>query len=484
MTEESDAPIEDPPGRADNNRAHARTLSLLLILMLATGLRLWNLGSLSFWYDEVVTIRLARAPGPTAMIGLLEEIDATRAPLHPLLLQGWIRLFGPSEVSARSLSALVGIATVGVVYWLGRMSFDGAAGLWAAWLTAISPLLVYYGREARMYALVVLLTTLCWGLLLSLGPPAGNRSGWKPVAYSLSLTALLYTHPLGLLMAGTLMLASITAPERYFGSKARWFGVHITPFLLVAPWISHYFDHAPEFLTGRLPIRYLLGTPIGFLGGNGLVLLLLVAVAVFGLVRRFAGGPITRFHAPFCLILWLVVPPTTLYLYSWIGSPIFGPARYTLFVAPAYLILVAQGLSRLPIVGKVALGLLILVLAGQSLRNRVFAPGLKADWRAFGRSLESQSLRDPSAAITVLVRSSDPSRNVEVETARYYLPERCRIRPADGPSGDAPDSKGDERRYLAVGIKAEAANSPTQPPDGWLLDRHFPGLAVYRPRDP
>ena len=49
-----------------------------------------------------------------------------------------------------------------------------------------------------------------------------------------------------------------------------------------------------------------------------------------------------------CLVLWLVVPPTLLYVYSWIFSPIFGPARYTLFVAPAYLILVAQGLAGFP----------------------------------------------------------------------------------------------------------------------------------------
>ena len=69
---------------------------LIFVLAIAAGLRFWGLSWLSFWYDEVVTMRLAQAPTPRDLIGRLMEIDATRAPLHPLLLQGWIHLFGAS----------------------------------------------------------------------------------------------------------------------------------------------------------------------------------------------------------------------------------------------------------------------------------------------------------------------------------------------------------------------------------------------------
>ena len=60
---------------------------LLLVLAGGTALRPWRLGSLSFWYDEVVTMRLAQAPTPAALVHRLFEIDATRAPLQPLLLR-------------------------------------------------------------------------------------------------------------------------------------------------------------------------------------------------------------------------------------------------------------------------------------------------------------------------------------------------------------------------------------------------------------
>src|SRR5439155_17555367 len=99
-----------PPTQSHSPIRHALTLASILIL--ATALRSWEIGRSSLWYDEVVTMRLARQPTPAALIRLLGQIDATRAPLHPLLLQGWIRAFGHSDASGRCFSALCGVATV------------------------------------------------------------------------------------------------------------------------------------------------------------------------------------------------------------------------------------------------------------------------------------------------------------------------------------------------------------------------------------
>ena len=105
---------------------------------------------------------------PGELIDRLFKIDATRAPLHPLLLQVWLRLFGTSEFAARSFSVLCGIATILLIYQIGRDAFDARTGVWAAWLAALSPILIVYSREARMYAWLVLVTCLCWRLLLAL----------------------------------------------------------------------------------------------------------------------------------------------------------------------------------------------------------------------------------------------------------------------------------------------------------------------------
>ena len=118
--------------------------------------RFWGLDGTSLWYDEVVTMQVARTAGPAALVERLDQIDGTRAPLHPLVLQVWLRVFGSSDLAGRSFSALCGLGTVAVIYVLGVRAFDETTGRWAAWLAAVCPPLVYYSQEARMYAWLVL----------------------------------------------------------------------------------------------------------------------------------------------------------------------------------------------------------------------------------------------------------------------------------------------------------------------------------------
>jgi hypothetical protein len=488
-------------------------LILPCILAVASGLRAWRLGQLSFWYDEVVTMRLAEAATPAALIERLLKTDATRALLHPLLLQVWIRLFGSSEVAARALSALCGVVTVGLVWWIGRLVFDRQTGLWAAWLAALSPPLVSYSRESRMYALLVMVTCVCWGLLLSLrqsnlsgshegeeapGPAtlrarqglqtwqeAGARQQPHPpgslirmAVYTLSLIALLFSHPLGLLMLGTLALGSLRFVRQFFGNWRPWLVVHLAAVLAAVPWLVRYFDHPPEFLSGRLALKFLIGTPIGFIGGNSLVLLGLICLAGFGLARRRqVFSAVHEWAGPGCLLLWLILPPAALYGYSWIGSPVFGPSRYTLFVAPAFLILVAQGLASVRAPARLVLGLGLSVLALLSLVPQVYDSDLKADWRAFAAELASRGRFHRGAEILVLVKSSDSVRNVEVETARYYLPVFCTVIAWDESMkrglGD------DHQTYLTIGVK-NRASAPLSEDPAWVLDAYYPGLVVYR----
>ncbi len=372
---------------------------LIAAIVLAAGcLRLFQLGRLCFWYDEVVTMRLARSAGPRALCTRLFQIDATRAPLHPLVLQQWVRVFGASEGAARALSVACGIGTIVLVYAIGQIAFDRATGLWAAWLAALSPLLVVYDREARMYAWLVMFTCLAWYLLLSL---RRRFSAMRAVLYVLALAALGYSHPLGLLMLFTVAVAALVGIRGSLRAGKRWLILHAAAVLLVLPWIGNYLDHPPEFVSGRLPLRFLLGTPIGFIGGNSWLLLGLAGLIVFGIVRQVheahsvgeEGLARDRSMALAFLLLWLIVPPTLLYLYSWLAHPLFGPARYTVFVAPAFLLLVAAGLSKAPAVARYPLAAILPVISALALYPAAFDPNLKADWRGFSSELARRGCR-------------------------------------------------------------------------------------------
>ena len=255
------------------------SILLVAILLVAGALRLYHLDQSSLWYDEVVTMRLARTENPLALINLLGQIDATRAPLHPLVLQAWVTIFGPSDSSGRFLSVLCGLMTIGIVYWIGVTAFDRKTALWASWLCAVSPLLVYYSREARMYMWLVLTTCLAWGFLLS---HAHAPRFWKQMAYVFCLIALVYSHPLGLLMACALGLASLLFRREFQISWRAWCFSQLAVIMGVAPWVGRYLDHPPEATSGRLPLRYLLGMPIAFIGGNFLVLIVCLFLIAYG----------------------------------------------------------------------------------------------------------------------------------------------------------------------------------------------------------
>jgi hypothetical protein len=441
-------------------------VTLALILAVAALLRAERLGRLSFWYDEVVTIRLARTAGPAALVDLLGRIDATRAPLHPLLLQGWVKAFGASEASGRAFSAVCGVLTVALIARVGRRAFDDPrAGLWAAALAALSPLLLVYSREARMYAWLALVTCAAWDALLGL---RSGASAWRLSLYAAAVAALVYSHPLGLLMAAALATASLVCRRALGLSWGRWLAPHLAASAAVAPWVGRYFDHPPESSVGRLPLRFLLGLPIGFTGGNFLTLLgfvLVIGYGVFTFGRDDRGRLRLGLAAPLataCLLIWLVLPPALLYAYSRVAHPIFGPARYTLFVAPAYLILLGRGLARLPHPVGLATGLVAAALSASAWPAVVFAPDLKADWRASASALDR---RDPSGAEPVVVVATDPARNVEVETARYYLaPRRQAVAMPTRPEEIARLIGGSRTRvWVAVGVRDGRLAAPLPP---------------------
>ena len=467
----------DPPDTTAGARRqfHAgpnapRMVHLVCIIVVAAGLRLWGLNSTSLWYDEVVTMRLARTPGPAALVARLDQIDGTRAPLHPLALQAWLRVFGPSDWAGRSFSTLCGLGTVAVIYALGRRAFDEMTGRWAAWQAAVCPPMVYYSREARMYAWLVLLSCVSWLIFLSFrrrhavprsaiesseGDSLAAASGWygtrgardtaRCVLYWLLLTSLVYSHPLGLFMVATHVIAYLLA-RPYLALPLRWWlMIEGAVILSIIPWLPRYIDHGTDYPMPRHSIRFLAAVPIEYVGGNGAVLGVCLAIIVFGLLKRDSAlrPPCLALSYPaenLIFITWSAVPPLLMYCYSYLSQPIFGPPRYHLYIAPAYLILLAHGLSRFHAAFRwplLAAGTALSLLLLQS-----YQQAMKADWRGLAAWLETQERMagagDPARQrVTIVVHPSDPRfPREQLEAARYYLSPRFRVIPADERDGD------------------------------------------------
>ena len=147
-------PVRDtrpgPPAGADGARAGGArwyVAGVVALTLVAAALRLPTLDASSLWFDEAVTLSLLRMDlGDTlAQIPLSESTP----PLYYLTAWLWSRALGESEVMVRALSALAGIVTVPVLYAAGAQLATRRAGLIAAGLAAVSPLLVWHSLDAR-----------------------------------------------------------------------------------------------------------------------------------------------------------------------------------------------------------------------------------------------------------------------------------------------------------------------------------------------
>jgi hypothetical protein len=130
------------------------------IVVLGAALRFATLDLQSYRYDEAVTVVRILHPSLFDTLSAVPRSEST-PPLYYLVAWLWSRPFGTSEVGLRSLSGLAGTASIAVVY-LGAVALPlpRRAGLIAAAMIAVSPVLIWFSQDARAYALVFLLTAL------------------------------------------------------------------------------------------------------------------------------------------------------------------------------------------------------------------------------------------------------------------------------------------------------------------------------------
>ena len=123
---------------------------LFPMLLGAFALRLYHLGADSLWYDETVSLFLARQDLASLTRHTAGDIHP---PLYYYLLHFWGAFAGWSEFASAFLSLFFGVLLIALVYRAGRVWFDKGAALLAALLVAISPYNLWYSQEVRMYTL-------------------------------------------------------------------------------------------------------------------------------------------------------------------------------------------------------------------------------------------------------------------------------------------------------------------------------------------
>jgi mannosyltransferase len=362
-------------------------LGLLVIILIALALRLALLGEQSLWYDEGVTWLLSQKSPADLIRWTAADIQP---PLYYLLIWETDALFGPGEWALRFPSVIFGVLTVPLIYVLARYLFLASpenlrassprrlasAPHLAAALLAISPVMVYYAQEARMYTLLVFEATLASYLLLKILYPTPLVHTDSPSSFSLHPTvflyaltaaAALYTHYFAAFLLIAHGLYSLFSLWRRGFPKVLWlqllqvFGI-IT--LLFVPWfwilLARLGDN-PSYWPGALKLHEALRKVlISFTAGETVLeqtglwlalgyLLLLIIGFISVQVRESeqrCSDPSSILYLPssIFLFLWLCLPITFILILSY-QSPKFNP-RYTLLAWPAFALLVAAALAQ------------------------------------------------------------------------------------------------------------------------------------------
>jgi len=333
-------------------------VAVLIALVLAAALRLYNLGAESLWNDELATVSITRF-GPFAP----QTWNAIAHDVHPpgyyFLIAAWQLVFGDSEGSLRLPSALAGIAFCWALYAFARRYLSPAIAIVAIYISAVSPFLIKYSQEARAYSLVCLLVTWVADTWLRLCVPEQTQSAAEVRRRSAiaggAFAAASYAHYSGLIAASLivgLIGAYSLATRRSVLPRLR--NALLFALALYAPWapwlVGHLAKGGLSFL--RPPqLADALGYPGNILPTEVWIALAgMAAFSALALHRARARGtrlPPAATTLPRTLIVsflvcWAVLTIVLVYVKSRISTPIFNE-RNLIVVAPPILLLAAVG---------------------------------------------------------------------------------------------------------------------------------------------
>lgn len=113
------------------------------------------------WFDEIVTVLIARLPGVSRILDALAHADNNMPAPYFLVVHGFFNVLGANAVAARLPSALAFTAGLLITFDCVRRLTNGLHGLIAMSLLGCSAL-PYYGFEARSYGIYFMLATFCF----------------------------------------------------------------------------------------------------------------------------------------------------------------------------------------------------------------------------------------------------------------------------------------------------------------------------------
>lgn len=338
-------------GRADSRGDTLSThLYIIALMVFAVTVSLLFYLDLSLRLDEAQSLWQTR--GSIASILNLVAHDV-HVPLYHLIIHVWQSFFGNGVVAVRILSLIFFALNIPAIYMLGKLAYSRSVGLFGATIAAISPFMVWYGNEIRMYSLLTLLTILNFYFFISIYKK-DNKFSW--IGYTITALLGVYTHYF-------FFLALIAQIVFFFSKKSifpkRAFRNFTISASLVAasflPWVIYVLK-----LGSASNMRPLLLTPSSFDIFNtfsyflfgfhpDVINTLLVSLWPLSVLFIFLAlrQSIKLSPESQLFILSIVIPMILAYVLSFLLRPVFLP-RYLILTLPPLLLIISAVIYTYP----------------------------------------------------------------------------------------------------------------------------------------
>ena len=372
MTASTEVPARTEPV-APVPADHRPWLDVVLVgLVVAAGIALRFLASSDLWFDEALSVNIARLS-----LGDLEDAlkQDGAPPLYYVLLHFWIDVFGTGDTAVRALSGVLSVAALPLAYLAGKRIGGRSVAWWSVLILAVSPYAVRYATESRMYALVMFL--VLWGYL-ALRRALDAPTVWRLAVVALVTALLVYTQYWSFYIVAVVGVGLLFAWRRG-GAATR----HAAPRIIVAiaiggltlvPWLStltYQLQHTGTPWGDPIsPWFGLAQSMIGFMGGDetSAAFVLVIPMVVLPLLALFGAALDRRrieldLHTRPAVRLELAAAFGILGLgltVSWIGGTTFD-ARYASVMYPLFVLAAAYGLTAFAD-RRVRVGVLAVVL--------------------------------------------------------------------------------------------------------------------------
>lgn len=171
-------------------------LWLILILLIASALRLYKLDFQSPWLDELHTLVETDLKLSFKEMWHLIIFREQIPHLHFLIVKFFSFIFGHNIIIARLVSVFFGVLSVLFIYKFGKYLISERLGLIAALLLSLNQFAIEYSQEARVYCMYMFFVILSFYYLAKLILQSNKKNA---ILLGVSIGLMLNSHLIGLL---------------------------------------------------------------------------------------------------------------------------------------------------------------------------------------------------------------------------------------------------------------------------------------------